>query len=215
MQDFIAPLEEFIKGTIDYFGAYGVFAVFILMVLESACIPIPSEVIMLYAGALVARGDMTLLEATAAGSLGNLVGSWLAYWAGRYGGRPALERYGRYILISRSKLDMADRWWQRYGDIAVFFSRMLPIIRTFISLPAGISHMRFGRFTAYTLLGSIPWSLMLAYLGVKLAENYDEVIRPRLELITYSALALVALVVLGIWWHRRRSAAAGAGTGGD
>jgi membrane protein DedA with SNARE-associated domain len=216
LQEIIAPLEEFIQGTINYFGAYGVLAVFIFMVLESACIPIPSEIIMLYAGALVARGDMTLLEATAAGALGNLVGSWLAYWAGKYGGRPALEKYGKYILITPKKLDMADHWWERYGDPAVFFSRMLPIIRTFISLPAGISRMRFGRFTAYTLLGSIPWSLLLAYLGVKFAENYEEVIRPKLHIISYivlAGLAVVAILLLVRWRRRRRTTLAPGQTG--
>ena len=204
MQEIIAPLEEFIKGTIDYFGVYGFLAVFFLMTLESACIPIPSEVIMLYAGALVARGNMTLLEATAAGAMGNLVGSWLAYGAGMYGGRPMLEKYGKYILITRKKLDLADRWWQRYGDAAVFFSRLLPIIRTFISLPAGISRMRFGRFTLYTLLGSIPWSLMLAWLGVKFAQNYEEVIRPKLSLITYAVAMLMVFSAINLVWRWRR-----------
>ncbi|GBE58299.1 inner membrane protein YghB [bacterium BMS3Abin01] len=210
MQEIIAPLEEFIKGTIDYFGVYGFLAVFFLMTLESACIPIPSEVIMLYAGALVARGNMTLLEATAAGAMGNLVGSWLAYGAGMYGGRPMLEKYGKYILITRKKLDLADRWWQRYGDAAVFFSRLLPIIRTFISLPAGISRMRFGRFTLYTLLGSIPWSLMLAWLGVKFAQNYEEVIRPKLSLITYAvAMLMVFSAIYLVWrWRRRKKLSA-------
>ncbi|HDY69821.1 MAG TPA: DedA family protein [Actinobacteria bacterium] len=180
------------------------------MTLESACIPIPSEVIMLYAGALVARGNMTLLEATAAGAMGNLVGSWLAYGAGMYGGRPMLEKYGKYILITRKKLDLADRWWQRYGDAAVFFSRLLPIIRTFISLPAGISRMRFGRFTLYTLLGSIPWSLMLAWLGVKFAQNYEEVIRPKLSLITYAvAMLMVFSAIYLVWrWRRRKKLSA-------
>ena len=219
MQEIITPLEEFIKGTIDYFGVYGFLAVFFLMTLESACIPIPSEIIMLYAGALVARGNMTLLEATAAGAMGNLMGSWLAYGAGMYGGRPMLEKYGKYILITRKKLDLADRWWLRYGDAAVFFSRLLPIIRTFISLPAGISRMRFGRFTLYTLLGSIPWSFMLAWLGVKFAENYEEVIRPKLSLITYTvAMLMVFTAIYMVWrWRRRRKklAAAGSGASGE
>ncbi len=215
MHEFIAPVEEFIRGSIDYFGAYGIFAVFFLMTLESACIPIPSEVIMLYAGAMVAHGNMTLLEVTAAGALGNLAGSWLAYWAGAYGGRPLLEKYGRYILVTKKKLDMADRWWQRYGDVTVFFSRMLPIIRTFISLPAGISRMRFGRFTLYTLLGSIPWSLMLAWLGVKFAENYEEVIRPKLSIITYSVAALLAVAAVYLVWRWRRRAGTAAGTDMD
>jgi membrane protein DedA with SNARE-associated domain len=215
LHEFIAPVEEFIRGSIDYFGAYGIFAVFFLMTLESACIPIPSEVIMLYAGAMVAHGNMTLLEVTAAGALGNLAGSWLAYWAGAYGGRPLLEKYGRYILVTKKKLDMADRWWQRYGDVTVFFSRMLPIIRTFISLPAGISRMRFGRFTLYTLLGSIPWSLMLAWLGVKFAENYEEVIRPKLSIITYSVAALLAVAAVYLVWRWRRRAGTAAGTDMD
>lgn len=215
MQELIAPLEEFIKGTIDFFGPYGLLAVFLLMALESACVPVPSEVIMLYAGAMVARGDMTLLEATAAGALGNLAGSWIAYWAGMYGGRPMLERYGKYLLITHKKLDMADHWWNRYGDAAVFFARLLPIIRTFISLPAGISRMKFGRFTFYTLLGSIPWSLMLAYLGVKFAENYEEVIRPKLHIITYTVVVISVIVVAVLIWKWRRNRTSGENLGTD
>ena len=215
MQELITPLEEFIKGTIDYFGAYGILAVFLLMALESACIPVPSEVIMLYAGALVARGDMSLLEATAAGAMGNLVGSWIAYAAGMYGGRPMLEKYGKYLLITHKKLDLADHWWDKYGDAAVFFARLLPIIRTFISLPAGISRMNFWRFTFYTLLGSIPWSLALAYLGVQFAENYEEVIRPKLHIISYAVIAVSIVVMLVLVWRWRRKRGPGSAVGGE
>ncbi len=204
MQHIVGPLINLATDTI---GPYGVIAVFLLMALESACIPIPSEVIMLLGGFQVAQGKMTLLEVTAAGVAGNMAGSWLAYAAGRYGGRSALERYGKYILLSSDKLDMADKWWARYGSPAVFFSRMLPVIRTFISLPAGIGRMPFARFSAYTLAGSIPWSLMLAFVGYKVGENWQS-IYDKLHLLDYPVLAAVVLAVFYAIWRRRRRQAA-------
>ena len=128
-----------------------------------------------FSGFLVYTGKFTLFWVTIAGAIGNLVGSSLAYFVGYYGGRPFAEKYGKYFLVSKHDIDDADKWFSKYGEAAVFFSRMLPIIRTFISLPAGISKMRFVPFSIYSFIGSIPWCLMLAYVGLKLGQNWHAI----------------------------------------
>jgi len=199
-------------------GDWGLAAVFFLMLLESACIPVPSEAIMPFAGFAVSEGTMTLLGITVAGVLGNLVGSWIAYAVGLYGGRPFIDKYGKYVLLRHHHVELAERWFARYGPIAVFFSRMLPIVRTFISLPAGIAKMPFWKFTVYTLLGCIPWVLMLGWAGTRLGENWEK-IRPYLHLADYAVAAVLAIVV--VWavvkWRkdRRRSGGPGPAEYGD
>ena len=137
---------------------------------------------------------------------GNVVGSWIAYWIGLYGGRPFVDKYGKYVLMRHHHLDVAERWFDRWGAPTVFFSRMLPIVRTFISLPAGMARMPFWKFTLYTTLGCIPWVLMLGYVGVKLGENWEE-IRTYLHYVDYLVAAgLVVLVVWWVWSDRRRRA---------
>lgn len=143
------------------------------MTLESACIPIPSEIIMPLAGFVVYGGKMSLLGITFVGALGNLFGSLIAYFVGLKGGRPFLDKYGKYLLISNRRLEMADNWFDKYGYEAVFISRFLPIIRTFISLPAGISRMDIKKFIIYTFLGSLPWSFILGYIGFKLGPDWQ------------------------------------------
>ena len=155
-----AILDPIVNAATDFIDAVGVVGVFILMTLESACIPVPSEAIMLFAGFNVSEGDMTMFGIIAAGVLGNVVGSWIAYAAGYYGRLELLDK-NRFIHINRKHLDWADSWFQRHGDATVFFTRMLPIIRTFISLPAGVARMPFWRFTVLTLLGCIPWVTLL------------------------------------------------------
>jgi membrane protein DedA with SNARE-associated domain len=167
----IAALFVFIKSLIGVTG-YG--GITILMAIESACIPLPSELIMPFAGYLVYLGEMNLWWAATAGAIGCNLGSLVAYEIGAYGGRPLVEKYGRWILLSRHELDWADRFFQRWGGGAVFVARMLPVIRTFIALPAGVAHMPRGRFHLYTFLGSWPWCLGLAWLGMKLGENWRE-----------------------------------------
>ncbi len=167
------------------------------MLLESACIPIPSEVIMPFSGYLVFTGRFMMWQIVFWGALGNLVGSALAYWVGFYGGRPLVEKYGKYILVSNRDLETADKWFSKYGQRAVFFSRLLPAVRTFISLPAGIARMDFKKFSFYTLIGSLPWSLALAYVGLALGENWAS-IRVYFEKFDYIIAALVILVI--IWW---------------
>jgi membrane protein DedA with SNARE-associated domain len=177
------------------------------MVLESACVPVPSEVTMLFGGALVtapflaADQQLSLGAVALVGTGGNLVGSWLAYWAGYAGGRPLIARWGRYLLIRPHEVDRAHDWFERHGEVAVFGGRLLPVVRTFISLPAGVVRMGFARFTAYTLLGCLPWCLFLTWLGYLLGERWatvERVMRP-------FAWAIGATLVLGaIWFVRRR-----------
>lgn len=166
----IEILGQFIIDTISSSGYLGIV---LLMGIESACIPLPSEIIMPFSGYLVFRGDFELFRVGLAGAFGCVVGSVPAYFLGLYGGRPLVERYGKYVLISHKDLDLADRWFERYGDWAIFFSRLLPVVRTFISFPAGVARMNFTRFVTYTFAGSFPWCLGLAYLGMKLGQNWD------------------------------------------
>jgi membrane protein DedA with SNARE-associated domain len=202
----LALFNGFVTGEI---ARYGYLAIFLLMVLESACIPVPSEVTMLFGGALVTapflapEQQLSLVLVVLAGTFGNLVGSWLSYWAGYVGGRPLIDRWGRYLLLRPHEIDRAHAWFERYGDEAVFVGRLLPVVRTFISLPAGVARMNFWKFTMYTLLGCLPWSFALAFLGYKLGERWHEVervVRPFSWII-----AIGAIGAIGWWiWHRLR-----------
>jgi membrane protein DedA with SNARE-associated domain len=167
----IEILSAFIVATISALG-YG--GVALLMAIESACIPLPSEIIMPFAGYLVYKGQFNLWAVGVAGALGCVVGSWVAYYVGLYGGRPFIEKYGRFVLLSRHDLDLADRWFARYGEAIVFASRLLPVVRTFIAFPAGVARMNMTRFTLYTFLGSLPWCIGLAYVGQVLGEQWDK-----------------------------------------
>ena len=172
------------------------------MMLETACIPIPSEAIMLFAGFSVSKGDLTLFGVVAAGVLGNLVGSWIAYAVGYYGRLDLLEK-NRLIHISPKHLEWADGWFERYGAATVFFSRMLPIVRTFISLPAGVARMPFWRFTAATpLAGSLPWVLMLALIGREVGDNWEDW-RHNLDYLDYVVLAAIVVGVVYLIIRRR------------
>ena len=172
----------------------GLPGVFVLMLLESACIPIPSEATMLFAGFNVSTGHHTILTITVAGVLGNLVGSWIAYGVGYYGRVGLLERRGRVLRITPEHLAWADRWFARWGAPAVFFSRLLPIIRTFISLPAGVARMPFWRFTGLTLAGCVPWVLALAIIGDQVGHRWTS----WRHSLGYADYAIAALIVIGI-----------------
>jgi membrane protein DedA with SNARE-associated domain len=202
-------VEPIIEVATDFIGSAGELGVFLLMVLESACIPVPSEAIMLFAGFSVSEGEMTLAGIVVAGVLGNLVGSWIAYAVGYYGRLDLLEK-NKLIHISPKHLKWADDWFARYGNATVFFSRMLPIIRTFISLPAGVAKMPFWRFSAYTLLGSVPWVLMLAIVGEKVGENWEDW-RHKLGYLDYVVLAVIVVGIGYLLLKRRR----GGGPDGD
>lgn len=170
------------------------------MALESACIPVPSEIIMPFSGFLVAEGKFLMWQVVLWGTLGNLVGSAIAYFIGYYGGRPLVEKYGKYIFVSRRDLILADKWFLKYGQSAVFFGRLLPAIRTFISLPAGIAHMDFKKFCFYTFVGSLIWAYALAYAGVVMGENWQR-LKVYFEKFDY---IIIALVIIGaIWWIGR------------
>jgi membrane protein DedA with SNARE-associated domain len=200
------PLVQFAVDVIDKLGLPGIF---VLMTAESACLPIPSEATMLFAGFNVANGEYSLFAVTAVGVIANLVGSWIAYAIGYYGRVDILEKHGAKLHIKPSHLAWADRWFQRYGDATVFFSRMLPIIRTFISLPAGIARMPFWRFTVLTVAGCIPWVFMLAFIGKEAGDNWDKW-KDKLHYVDY---VVIAAVVLGLVWlvvRRRRGAGADA-----
>lgn len=186
---------------------YGYAAIFLLMVLESACVPIPSEVTMVFGGALVSapflapEHQLDLVAVALVGAGANLVGSWLAYWAGYAGGRPLVDRWGRYLLLRPHEIDRAHAWFDRYGQEAVFFGRLLPVVRTFISLPAGVARMNVWKFSLYTVLGCLPWTFGLAFLGYKLGERWDEVER-FLRPVSWLVAALVVTAVG--WWAWRR-----------
>lgn len=205
MAGLLDQLKEFIVASV---GSWGYLAVFLLMTLESACIPIPSEVTMPVAGLLASQGKLSFFWVGLMGAGANVAGSWIAYLAGAAGGRPLLEKYGRYVLIKEHDLDRADAWFERHGDAAVFISRLLPVIRTFISLPAGIARMPFLRFTILTFLGSLPWSFALTWAGYLLGANWDRIL-PYTEPVTYT-LAGGLLTLMVVWLVRRaRRAEAG------
>ena len=210
LADILSPLVDAATNVINALGLPGVF---VLMTAESACIPIPSEAIMLFAGFNVSEGNMTLFGIVAAGVLGNLVGSLIAYGVGYYGRIELLDR-NRLIHINRRHLEQADRWFERHGSATVFFTRMLPIVRTFISLPAGAARMPLGRFAAFTFLGSIPWVLMLAIVGREVGSRWDQW-RDHLHYLDYAILAAIVVAIVYLIVRRRRSAAqlktAGAG----
>ena len=193
--------ETLVNETAHFVREAGLPAIFLLMLAESACIPIPSEATMLFAGFAVAdptgssaQHHLTLVGIVLAGVLGNLLGSWIAYGVGRAGRLELIERHGHWLHIKPSHIEWADKWFARYGAPAVFFSRMLPIVRTFISLPAGVAKMPFWRFTAFTIAGCLPWVLGLALAGEAVGSNWASV-RKGFEYVDY---AIVALLVIGI-----------------
>jgi membrane protein DedA with SNARE-associated domain len=199
-------LDPLVNAATDFIDAVGVLGVFVLMVLESACIPIPSEATMLFAGFNVSEGEMTMFGIVAAGVLGNLVGSWIAYAVGYYGRIELLDR-NRLIHINRKHLQSADDWFRRHGDATVFFTRMLPIIRTFISLPAGVARMPFWRFTAFTLAGCVPWVLLLAIIGREVGDNWEDW-RSHLHYLDYAVIAAAVAGIVYLIIRRRRKPSA-------
>ncbi len=202
----VLPFLEALYSRLGYAG------VVVAMTIESAAIPLPSELILPLAGWSVSRGltepftnaAWTYWGAVVAGVVGNTAGSLVGYAIGTYGGRPFLDRFGRYVLISRHDLDLADRWFARHGEATVFFSRMLPIVRTFISIPAGIGRMSLGRFVAFSVLGAVPWVMLLVWGGVLLGDHWLELKRALAGLDYLVAAGLAALIALFVWRHVRR-----------
>ena len=207
-----------------FISSYGYLAIFILMLAESACIPVPSELTMLFAGALsagaVAGAHLNLVLVIAAGVAGNVAGSYLAWGIGAYGGRAAWHRWGRYILLRDDDIDRAERWFGRHGTKAVFFGRLLPVVRTFISLPAGLARMPAGRFGIYTLLGCIPWTAALAWTGYLVGANWGSVVTalhgPSYALAALCGLLVIFAIVMLLRRRRReRGEHGGPGTAGE
>ena len=190
----IALLAGFVIATISALGYAGIV---LLMAIESACIPLPSEIIMPFSGYLVSQGEMLLWGVALAGAVGCVLGSLAAYYLGAWGGRPLVERYGRYLLISQHDLELADRWFTRHGDITILVGRLLPVVRTFIAFPAGVSRMPMAKFLAYTFLGSLIWCWGLAWVGMRLGERWDSL---GVYFHRFDA-AILALILLGAaWW---------------
>jgi len=193
----IATLTALIIATISSMGYLGIV---LLMAIESACIPLPSEIIMPFAGYLVFTGRFELWLVATAGALGCNLGSTIAYAVGYFGGRKLVETWGRYLLISRRDLDLVDRFFLRFGGITVFVCRLLPVVRTFIALPAGIARMPQAKFQIYTFLGSWPWCFALAYIGAKLGERWDSDPELRSLMHRFDGV-IVALLVIGVAWY--------------
>ncbi len=190
-------LSAFIIGVINSMGYAGVA---LLMAIESACIPLPSEVILPFSGYLVATGHFNIWFVALMGAIGCVLGSIVAYYAGAWGGRAWIVKYGKYILISHHDLDMADRWFARWGNITVFAARLLPVIRTFIAFPAGVSKMKMSTFIAYTFIGSYIWSLLLTWIGVKMGENWDSL---RVYFHKFDAAIGIIILACAFWYIRR------------
>ena len=205
MTDFIVdPLVNF---CVDVIGAIGYAGIFLLMLVESANVPMPSEATMLFAGFKVSDGDLTLLGITAAGVLGNVVGSWIGYAIGYWGREELLERH-HIFHVSPKQMQRVEGWFERYGGATVFFTRMLPIVRTFISTPAGAARMPLGRFTLYTAAGCIPWVLMLGIIGVEVGDRWEQW-RDKLHYFDYVVIVgIIGLIVYALI-RRRRSRAEG------
>lgn len=197
LEKIITALGLWITGVISALG-YG--GIVLLMAIESACIPLPSEIIMPFSGYLVSQGQMTLWGVALAGALGCVLGSIPAYYLGQYGGRPLIERYGKYVLISARDLDMADRAFLRYGEIIVFLGRLLPVVRTFIAFPAGVARMAMGRFIVYTFVGSLIWCWLLAYVGKRLGDNWVS-LEPYFH--EFHLVFAVLAVIFIVWYIRR------------
>jgi membrane protein DedA with SNARE-associated domain len=197
--------DPIVNAAVDVVDALGLPGVFVLMFAESACIPIPSEATMLFAGFNVSNGEYSLFAATAVGSIANLAGSWLAYWVGYIGRVDVLEKHGKKLHIKKSHLEWADRWFERHGDATVFFSRMVPIIRTFISLPAGVARMPFWRFSVLTLAGCIPWVLMLTFIGKQAGDNWEDW-KDSLHYVDYAVGAAIVVALAYLFLRSRRGA---------
>lgn len=205
--------DPIVNFAVDVTEKLGLWGIFILMVPESALIPIPSEATMLFAGFNVSRGNYSLLEAVLVGSAANVIGSWIAYALGYFGRIDLIEKHGRKLHIHPHHIELTDRWFEKHGAATVFWARMLPIVRTFISLPAGVAKMPFWKFTLYTFAGCVPWMLMLALIGREAGDNWERW-KDNLHYVDYAVVAAIVLAVayLTVRWYRGRGAS-GTGAG--
>lgn len=194
IEKILASLAAFIISVISTMG-YG--GIVLLMAIESACIPLPSEIIMPFAGYLVFKGEMTLWGIALAGAIGCVIGSIPAYYVGMYGGRPLAEKYGKYVLISKRDLDMADRWFEKHGDIIIFIARLLPAVRTFIAFPAGVARMNMTKFITYTFVGSLIWCGVLGYAGMKFGQHWEDL---KVYFHEFHYVIIAAGVIFVVWY---------------
>lgn len=197
LTDIIEIVSEFAIGIIESTSYYGIS---FLMALESANLPIPSEVVMPFAGFLVARGELNFWLVVLAGTLGNVLGSWISYELGYFGGKKILQKCGRFVLIHESDIALGERWFKKYGSWVIFFTRLTPVVRTFISFPAGIARMNRKKFLLLTFFGSLPWNFFLAYIGFVLGENWEEIGG---YFRTFDWLIVVLIVIGALWWVQR------------
>ncbi|MCX6362910.1 MAG: DedA family protein [Actinobacteria bacterium] len=205
MQSIVNDVVGWCTNVIAVFGLPGIF---VLMFLESACIPIPAEATMMFAGFAVSQGKLGLAAVIIVGIAGNVAGAWVVYYVGLYGGRPFIDRYGKYVLLRHEHIALTERWFARYGALAVFFCRIIPGVRSFVSLPAGVARMPLWSFTFYTALGCLPFVAFLAWLGVKVGANWEQLLQQFKWLDYVVAAALVALVVWVVVRGRQRRRAA-------
>ncbi|OIR17754.1 inner membrane protein YabI [mine drainage metagenome] len=197
LEKIITLIAAWIMGVISTMG-YG--GIVLLMAIESACIPLPSEIIMPFAGFLVFKGELSLWLVALAGAVGCMLGSIPAYYVGMYGGRPLAEKFGKYVLISKKDLDMADRWFAQHGEVIIFIARLLPAVRTFIAFPAGVARMNMPKFMTYTFIGSFIWCWVLAFAGMKLGENWES-LKVYFHQFHY---VIVAAGLVALTWYIRR-----------
>jgi membrane protein DedA with SNARE-associated domain len=197
LEKIIALVAIWIMGVISSMG-YG--GVILLMAIESACIPLPSEIIMPFAGFLVSKGEMSLIGIALAGALGCVLGSIPAYYVGMLGGRPLAERYGKYVLIGKKDLDWADNAFAKHGQLIIFLGRLLPAVRTFIAFPAGVARMNMPKFITYTFIGSFIWCLLLGYAGMKAGEHWEDL---KVYFHQFHYFIIGAAVIFVIWYVRR------------
>jgi len=194
LESILTPVANWIK---DFISEMGYLGIVITMAIESFNVPLPSEIIMPFSGYLVFEGKFTMLYASIAGALGNLLGSIANYYLGYYGGRPFVEKYGKYFLIKKHDLVIADKFFDKHGEATVFFTRVLPIVRTFISLPAGISRMNVFKFSVLTFIGALPWCWFLTWAGYKFGENL-ETFRKYWHVFDYVVAILILILIVWI-----------------
>ncbi|HEU5139341.1 MAG TPA: DedA family protein [Bacillales bacterium] len=188
-------MHEIISWLLDWLVGLGYWGIFLGLLVEV----IPSELVLSYGGFMIAQGEITFIGAVIAGMVGGTLQQWIIYWIGYYGGRPFVQKYGKYILLHEKHIQIAEKWFDKYGSGVVFFARFIPVVRQAISIPAGLAKMSFGKFTFYTIVAMIPWSILFLYLGMTLGDNWrtiDEVAAPYINLIALVALVLIAGFVI-------------------
>lgn len=193
-------MSHFTDVFLQFIDTWGYMAVAILMGMENACIPIPSELILGFAGYLIYINRMTMEMATVAGMVGGMLGSIFAYYVGLWGGRPFVDKYGKYFFVKKSHVDVAQEWFDKYGVKAIFFSRMLPVVRTFISLPAGFANVNIAKFLIYTFIGSLPWTVLILFIGMQLGPGWAVMMEVGHE-ISLAVAGIILIIVAVLYWQ--------------